>query len=1198
MEKVKESIESDRKVFLLLGDSGAGKSTFSRELEFEMWQMYKAKTGRIPLHINLPAIDKPEHDMIAKQLRRNEFTEPQIREMKHHRKFILICDGYDESQQTHNLYTSNRLNLPGEWDAQMIISCRSEYLGSDYRDRFQPGDRNQQSDSPMYQEAVMTPFSLDQVQDYIHQYVSIHQPLWQEEDYRQALELIPSLKDLVRNPFLMTLSLDVLPRMVDPGQHLSTAHVTRVGLYDHFVEQWIERGKKRLGEKDMTPQARAAFERLSDEGFTPNGIEYLKTLAVAIYKEQGGQPIVEYSSLIDKKSWKTEFFSQEDNQLLREACPLTRNGNQHRFIHQSLLEYALALAVFDPQDRMNRAGSEVALDRRRSMDSTMSFEFQNTLKDESDASEQEPDVESPLVWRSFVNEHSLLQFLEERVQQEPLFKQQLFEYLEHSKNDKKWRTAAANAITILVRAGEQFIETDLKGIQIPGADLSYGVFDSVQLQDADLRKVNLRGIWLRQTDLSRSRLTGARFGEIPSLTEDDGVLSCTYSPDGKSFVVGLQNGSISVYTTPNWEKVRTLSGHYEGVWRVVYSPDGNQFASAGQDGTMRLWNVETWECEHVLVGHNGWVIGAAYSPQGDQVASSSGDMTIRLWNVVTGKCLRTLRGHDGAVICVAYSPKGNQAVSCSGDSTIRFWDIETGICSRVLSGHTDRVWCIAFSPQGDQIASASGDTTVRLWDVKEGICQHVLKGHSNAVYRIVYSPKGDQVVSGGYDGSLRVWDPESGTWLTTLVGHSNSVSGVIFSPRGNQLASCSYDKTVRLWSISEKASRPISFGHTKEVCGVKCSPNGDLVVSGSTDGMIRFWDLNTGAHRQTLSSHGDSILSVAFSPEGDCIASGSADNLVRLWEVETGMCLQTLTGHDDMVNNVAYSSQGHQIASASDDNTARIWNVATGECEHVLEGHSEWVLGVAFSPNGDQIATSSKDNTIRIWDAKTGECCQILEGHTGWARDVVYSSQGQQLASAGYDNTVRTWDVETAECRSILIGHSDRVACVAYSSQGHLLASGSWDKTVRLWHVAGQSRAVIRNFVDSIACVTWGTSSGADHLIAGCGDGSVLMWQIIEEGDLYRVHLVWNAASSKLCMSGAIIQDVRGLSHLNTQLLKQRGAIGEPENLLREASKKLMTMASVVSKLKTSNGTEMEVPSAIDPPAEQVEQQDEPRNGP
>ncbi|KAG0197084.1 hypothetical protein BGX31_005014, partial [Mortierella sp. GBA43] len=120
MEKAKEFLDSDQGVFLLLGDSGAGKSSFTRHLEYDLWQDYKKNTGRIPLHINLPAIDKPEQDMIPKQLRKSEFTEPEIRELKTHRKLILICDGYDESQQTHNLYMSNRLNQPGEWSAQMI----------------------------------------------------------------------------------------------------------------------------------------------------------------------------------------------------------------------------------------------------------------------------------------------------------------------------------------------------------------------------------------------------------------------------------------------------------------------------------------------------------------------------------------------------------------------------------------------------------------------------------------------------------------------------------------------------------------------------------------------------------------------------------------------------------------------------------------------------------------------------------------------------------------------------------------------------------------------------------------------------------------------------------------------------------------------------------------------------------------------
>ncbi|KAG0347590.1 hypothetical protein BGZ54_004877, partial [Gamsiella multidivaricata] len=154
------------KVMLLLGDSGVGKSTFNRAVECDLWSRYKKKEGRIPLHINLPAVDKPEQDLIAKQLRRNDFTEPQIRELKDHREFILICDGYDESQQMHNLYTSNQLNQPGQWRAQMVISCRSGYLPHDYRDRFQPMDPNHSARLDLFQEAVIAPFSAAQIEDY------------------------------------------------------------------------------------------------------------------------------------------------------------------------------------------------------------------------------------------------------------------------------------------------------------------------------------------------------------------------------------------------------------------------------------------------------------------------------------------------------------------------------------------------------------------------------------------------------------------------------------------------------------------------------------------------------------------------------------------------------------------------------------------------------------------------------------------------------------------------------------------------------------------------------------------------------------------------------------------------------------------------------------------------------------------------
>ncbi|KAK3809373.1 MAG: WD40-repeat-containing domain protein [Benniella sp.] len=1168
MEKVNEFLESDQKVFLLMGDSGAGKSTFNRELEFELWKAYKNRTGRIPLYINLPAIDKPEHDMIAKQLRMAEFTESQIREMKHYRKFIVICDGYDESQQTHNLYMSNKLNQDDEWKAQMVISCRTEYLGTDYRDRFQPGNRNQQSDSSLFQEAVITLFSPDQVQDYIKQYVIVHQPLWEVDDYKQALDRIPSLKDLVRNPFLMTLSLEVLPRMVDPGQRLSEARVTRVGLYDHFVEQWLERGKKRLGEKDLNVQARAAFESLSDEGFIQHGMEFMKKLAVAIYKEQDGQPIVRYSRAKGEQSWKSEFFSrEEEKRLLREACPLARNGNQHRFIHRSLLEYALARAIFDPQDVEKASVSEAVMGRRGSTSSTLSFEIKNVREEQT---EQGPDPNSPLVWRSFINDHSLLKLLEERVQREPVFKSRLLDYIEHSKKDRMWRQAAANAITILVRAGEQFIGTDLKDIQIPGADLSYGMFDSAQLQNADLRKVNLRGVWLRQTNLSGAQMTGVQFGELPYLSVYN-IRSCAYSPDGNSIAVGLDDGNINLYSTSNWERTLILKGHTNVVTRVMYSPTGEKIASASMDKTIRLWDMDLGSQLHVFKYHSREVNALTFSPHGDLMASGATDRTIRLWDMITGDCRKVLSGHTGNVYGVAYSPSGDRVASCSDDHMIHLWDVETGRCGRTLLGHSATVLDVTYSVRGDQIASASMDKTVRLWNVETGSCLHILYGHTDTVNSVLYSPKGDQVVSGSKDGLVRFWDVETGSCRHTLTGHRDSVSCVSYSPKGDKVVTGSSDYTLRLWDASAGSSHLISNGHSTAVQSVKCSQKGDLIVSGSRDNTIRLWDMETGSCRRIMSGHTDSVFCVAFSPKGDWIVSSSGDRSVRLWKVDSGECQHVLPGHTTWVTSVAFSPEGDTVASASEDKTVKLWKVATGVCYKTLRGHTDGVKSVVYAPDGKQIATGSKDNTIRLWDVDSRKCCKILKGHTSWIREVMYSPQGDQLASASDDETVRLWDIQTGESRLTLTGHTSHVFGVTYSTNGKLLASGSWDETVRLWDASsGECRAVVGNFPDTIHCISWSTSSDPNYLVTGCRDGSVLKWQVLKE-DQYRVQLQWSASNGSLAVRGASIQGACGLTSLNKQLLLQRGAIGEPEHLLRETSEKPTTMASVVSKLKETS---------------------------
>jgi hypothetical protein len=162
----------------------------------------------------------------------------------------------------------------------------------------------------------------------------------------------------------------------------------------------------------------------------------------------------------------------------------------------------------------------------------------------------------PLSQRNLVTEPSIIQFLCERVQLCQGFKQQLLTFIERSKTDGRASCAAANAITILVKAGVSFHNADLRGIRVPGADLSGGEFDSAQLQEADLTGVNLTGSWIRQADFSKARMEEVMFGELPYLVEYEAVVSIAYSPDGGSFAVGLYDGDINIYNTTNWRRLK------------------------------------------------------------------------------------------------------------------------------------------------------------------------------------------------------------------------------------------------------------------------------------------------------------------------------------------------------------------------------------------------------------------------------------------------------------------------------------------------------------------------------------------------------------------------------------------------------------------------------------------------------------------
>ncbi|KAG0069437.1 hypothetical protein BGZ90_000202 [Linnemannia elongata] len=1098
MEKVQEFLAGQKQVFLVLGDSGAGKSTFNLELEHTLWNNYK-KYGPIALYINLPTIDDPEHHLIEKHLQDHSFSEDQIHEMKLHRKFILICDGYDESQLKTNIHTKNKFNQPGHWQVKIVISCRTQYLGRDYRYLFQPQpqpvDRCQRTTLDLFQEAVVAAFSRDQIRQYVDEYVKElpaldpvqKRPSWTAEEYMDKLVNIPNMMDLVSNPFLLTLSLDALPAVVKSKTNLSTIRITRVQLYDSFVTRWLEVNRMRLEASPLSDEERAELVMLIDDNFIYHGIHYQKDLATAIFIYHGGNPVVKYIHLRDNGTWKAKFFTPKGQaKLLRESSAVTQSGANFRFLHRSLLEYFYSRTIYDPLD----SDSDV---------------------DDSDEREPAFDLKTCLGQMNLNKEPSIVQFLAERVPQDLSFRQQLLDMVDESKADEvdvEIKVAAANAITILVKAGVTFHGANLRGVKLPDADLSGGQFDYTQFQGADLTRVNLAGSWLRQADLSNAQMTGIQFGELPYVEMAGSARACAYSPDGKMLAAGLDEGGLEIYDTNTWRR--------------------------------------TYRC---LVDHP--VLSVAFTPDGRRIVSGSKDGKVQLWDYTNGKEIFVMEGHLRSVNCVAISPCGKQIASASADETVRLWDLKTGKCTFVLKGHTHRVRCVQYSPDGRQLVSGGIDQKIRFWDPETGEPGAVWISSWGAVNRLAFSGDGRWIASAHEKGALQCWHAVSGELGPVLRGHTGNITGVTFSPDSRWIASSSNDVTVRLWDSSAGTLVFMSGSHKANVYNVNFSPNGHLIASGGRDGKVRLWEVDSILSSSIVAyDHPGPVVKTLYSPNGQAILTASGEQNVKQWDSLTGapVPLQIKLPEYLLVDSVSYSLDGIPVAFSTQEGSTRLLQLQEGGSETVMEGSST-VRRVVMSPSCRFVAPLDLNDTVELWELGVTQHKRVLLQKGGAAGEIgclAFSTTGDRLAVGSWSGIV--W-IFVSRSGSLVISKkltNQEISTMSFSPNGLQLAIGTVDSSIYLWDLQSEECAVeLKEHTDCVTCVAYSPPTVPMEFVTGCWDESVRVWRVSGKGEDVVVKLVWGTNLAVLHAPGLVLKDVAGLSSTYRRLLVQRGAIDD-----------------------------------------------------
>ena len=430
----------------------------------------------------------------------------------------------------------------------------------------------------------------------------------------------------------------------------------------------------------------------------------------------------------------------------------------------------------------------------------------------------------------------------------------------------------------------------------------------------------------------------------------------------------------------------------ENVLTLALSPDEQTLAAGTVKGDVYILDAATLRQRVHFKAGNDVASSLEFSLDGQRLLVA-GDKVPGVWDVGSGRKLFDLNRPDTHRFAklAHYSPDGRLIVVGTAENRATVHDASDGKLLHILPGGS-------FDDMVNRLVKNSREDDLSVVDPVARAVASATWQIFGAATEAVFSPDGKIIAvtgSANPDNSVLLFDAETGALVRTLSGGYGSLFNAVggygrtlaFSPNGTSVIAAPSGPMIKIWNVADGALRAQYPASTAFVL----TSDGEGLISAQDDGSLIVRCLDPSRWAVSIQAHDARIIESAVSVNRaqTLLATGSVDQSARVWQMPTGadVCniensrphllalrrpVAIFPGHDELLQRVLFSDSRRALITSSKDGWVRVWSidqdrVTIQRVGQPLEGYDKIIV----SRDGRSLLASSTQHWS-AWDTASG----------------------------------------------------------------------------------------------------------------------------------------------------------------------------------------------------------------------------------